>query len=236
MELPTEEEFTRLQHAYYSKRCMPDEADLLRRFGGIGEYIEASSSSGNKWYEFSLAFKKQQSKDEILLNGVIALRDEREKTPEQIAVMLKAHLLDKKDYIPRRLTRYSCLLCARTCPYYSDLLRHENSHIKVRSCICPLCGDGFILQGHLRRHLLSIHALVDRSEAVDPNKKNTMKVNGRIMHVCTFKNCNQVCRSKSALDTHLTKHTKEKPFTCNVCQMLFISRSNLYRHTRKFHK
>ncbi len=59
-------------------------------------------------------------------------------------------------------------------------------------------------------------------------------VQGKRIFIC--QNCNQDCLCKSAFDTHLRIHTKEKPYLCTTCNppKNFSRRSHLNEH-RKIH-
>ena len=237
MEIPTEEELKQYQRVYYDKHRIPEDMDILRKFDGLGIYIDSSYSPGNKWYEFSIALRRSQDKEDILSDAIKALRtQEIERTPEHIAAILKARFLEKDHDRTNNATRFSCLLCAKAFTSNHDLIRHRITHSDIRPHVCSLCRRRFTLKGSLRRHSDRFHAIKEHPAIIDPDRKIKRKISGKTWYQCPFKGCFRNFKTSIALDIHFTKHTKEKPIACDICEMFFISKCNLYRHTRRFHK
>lgn len=56
------------------------------------------------------------------------------------------------------------------------------------------------------------------------------------IYSCTFENCLQQCKSRNDLSIHIRlNHTHEKPFTCDVCQMGFVSLPKKESHIETNH-
>jgi len=92
---------------------------------------------------------------------------------------------------------------------------HEKSNAKKFPCLkCP-----FIFKSELEMygHYLNDHMGLN----ADPLK-------------CIF--CEFRGTSVTKLESHLTKHTGERPYFCKVCPMGFGSSDNLIRHIKSSHK
>ena len=238
MDIPTEAELKRFQYAYYYKNRTSEDMDILRRFGSLGNYIEMTSSTGNRWYEFSLTLAKQKDKDETFADGWRVMRlEKKEHTPEEAAMLMKAGLYEKdQNYMPDHpISQYCCLVCPSSFICSSDLTRHEITHSDARPFHCAICKIRFTLRANMRRHLVHSHPVRDSPAIIDPNKRTERKINGKIVYPCPFEGCSRICKKQSELEIHNRKHTKEQPFVCE-CKRSFISKSNLTRHVRICHK
>ena len=49
-------------------------------------------------------------------------------------------------------------------------------------------------------------------------------------HVCPY--CGRGCQKPSVLEKHIRAHTNERPFPCNLCEISFKTKSNLYKHNK----
>uniref|UniRef100_A0A182RFP6 Uncharacterized protein n=2 Tax=Anopheles funestus TaxID=62324 RepID=A0A182RFP6_ANOFN len=49
-------------------------------------------------------------------------------------------------------------------------------------------------------------------------------------YVCPY--CQMNCSKPSVLEKHIRRHTNERPFKCDLCEIAFKTKSNLYKHRR----
>ncbi|ODM92884.1 putative zinc finger protein [Orchesella cincta] len=92
-------------------------------------------------------------------------------------------------------------------------------HRNIRRYSCSLCGERFQSNTnrdrHLKTHLNEIHTSVN-------SVGNVLSVT---QHACTM----------TKLEFHLTKHTREQPYSCSVCPLSFGRSDNLKSHMQKMH-
>lgn len=87
--------------------------------------------------------------------------------------------------------------------------------------------------------LLSRHFEPDTSEdnVLSPNplitKRRILHEKTRVRHICSF--CNRECPSKHKLKRHLSTHTEDRPFVCDVCGKTFKWIGYLQKHIRQQH-
>ena len=86
---------------------------------------------------------------------------------------------------------------------------------KGRTFLCPTCGQ-ILSHAGLRRHLRYIHI----------NKRD---------FACA--ECGYTCSTKQILRNHvIAKHSKEYPYTCDVCEAGFIIKQRLEHHKKNQHE
>ncbi|XP_033899484.1 zinc finger protein 692-like isoform X2 [Acipenser ruthenus] len=88
--------------------------------------------------------------------------------------------------------------------------------VRQKGCVsCPYrdCGKMIMSQNGLRLHILSYHKRIRRL-------------------TCTFPGCTQRCLNKAHLKEHLTRHSNERTFVCEVCNKGFKTSKNLTVHKR----
>lgn len=52
---------------------------------------------------------------------------------------------------------------------------------------------------------------------------------------CLYNGCNSIFDKSCNLKDHFRKHTRQKPYKCNLCDMKYTQRGSLGRHLRSFH-
>ncbi|XP_076436991.1 uncharacterized protein LOC143276388 [Babylonia areolata] len=119
-----------------------------------------------------------------------------------------------------------------------SLRRHENTHTKAKSYVCPDCGDTFTqsssLNTHRRRHTgdcpfqcgVCPRTFVSSSHL----KKHLQMHSGEKPHVCG--QCGADFRNAHNLKRHLMIHSGERPFMCRECGDAFITKDDLKRHSQ----
>ncbi|SPP84415.1 zinc finger protein 37 homolog [Drosophila guanche] len=107
--------------------------------------------------------------------------------------------------------RHRCIHCGKCMQSANSLTEHLRVHSGERPFVCSNCPKAFTTNGALVTH-----------------QKRHFKV---IQHHCNY--CGQGFVESSNLKRHITsKHTKEKPHTCTVCQRKFSRVYLLELHSR----
>ena len=106
---------------------------------------------------------------------------------------------------------FRCTSCYQTFNRHHSLVFHFSYvHMGERLFSCQICKKVFQSKGHLSIHL-QIHSQV---------------------FVCA--KCDKSFRQKSSLKRHLQEH-RERPFTCLICNKLFIQHDNFECHMKTIH-
>ncbi len=59
----------------------------------------------------------------------------------------------------------------------------------------------------------------------------------RKIHRCPYSECDKEYDGSTNLKIHIRSvHTKERPFTCSICQKAFSARGNQVKHEKRVHK
>jgi hypothetical protein len=130
-----------------------------------------------------------------------------------------------------------CEQCNKVCLSEGELQRHvDRIHLKVRRCLCTVCGKKFFDRSALKAHS-KIHWEVKpypcgycdkRFADAFEVKRHERGHTGEKPHVCEV--CGKTFRQGYFLNVHLRSHTGEKPYSCNVCGAAFTCKSTLRNH------
>ena len=80
---------------------------------------------------------------------------------------------------------------------------------------CEICNKQFNQRGNLKRHTENIHK--------KPANQNDCQ------------DCGKKFSSLFSLQRHKVVHTKEKPFSCEICSTCFTQKGDMKKHMSKFH-
>lgn len=90
---------------------------------------------------------------------------------------------------------------------------------------CVDCEEFFTSAEDLQNHMEQNHRLIDDTKSPREMKKSSCP--------CPF--CGETFEWPCLLKTHMTKHTGEKPFICERCNVSFRFVQSFYRHNRRVH-
>lgn len=158
-------------------------------------------------------------------------------------------------------TIYSCSYCPKGFRSRDHRDDHENTHTGKRPNQCMLCFKDFASSSALRRHIkghkndaskTSKNETINCDTAEDSTEKFHKKTHKRTKaqlltrtdssstladskgkYPCAF--CTAVYRHKEKRDSHLNKHTGQKPHQCMICSKKFMSEAYLSKHKKLIH-
>ncbi|XP_047413011.1 zinc finger protein 383-like isoform X2 [Sciurus carolinensis] len=128
---------------------------------------------------------------------------------------LKGSLNESSEYVIYKRVPNGCsfceysTVCENTC-WQSDLVLHEEMHVKEKACECDECGKAFRVTSALTLHK-RIHS-------------------GEKPYTC--EDCGKAFSQSSALTQHKRIHSGERPYMCDQCHKAFNGSSDLIKHKR----
>ncbi|XP_053688411.1 zinc finger protein 628-like [Sabethes cyaneus] len=118
---------------------------------------------------------------------------------------------------PETLPEESPAACGKDSPSTPVLSDFSN--------YCVECEEFFNSSDELQNHMEINHRLIDDSQCSKISLKKSVG--------CPY--CNESFEWPCLLKTHMTKHTGEKPFICERCNVSFRFVQSFYRHNRRVH-
>lgn len=101
--------------------------------------------------------------------------------------------------------KFKCHLCNKGLKSKNSLTTHLKIHSNTKDIVCSACGLTFSTKGNLKLHTIRVHS----------------EKSGQ---------CSVCLKNVSNIETHMRKHTGEKPFTCEMCSRSFGSKVSLTMH------
>jgi len=111
------------------------------------------------------------------------------------------NLPTKQNFHCKECDKYFRIKC-----HYEDHLRWHTGERRYR---CDHCGQGFMRNYGLKRHIIKAHT-------------------GEMEHKCEF--CNKGFFELNSLREHTRQHTGERPFQCDICSKTYTTRDGLKVH------
>ena len=136
---------------------------------------------------------------------------------------------------------FECPVCSRKFSLNKHLVQHVKIHVGVKSFKCDQCGTTYGREESLKRHLRNHNGQRPHACSICPKTFARaeyliahMQAHNRTKHIC--EKCGHVCSSRFNLVIHLMKHSKEKPFKCELCSKSFVRSDFLDNHMEVVHK
>ncbi|KAG7202771.1 hypothetical protein KM043_009939 [Ampulex compressa] len=126
---------------------------------------------------------------------------------------LCGNIFDKNEDIQAhsrdQCSKFPCDICGSLLPTANSLKAHKRRHSGLRPYVCNICGKSYTQSSHMWTH-----------------KRFHMGVKP---YACEY--CDQRFTIKPDLADHTRKkHTRERPFKCDVCNKAFLTGSVFYQH------
>jgi len=137
---------------------------------------------------------------------------------------------------------FKCSYCDASFKHNVTLNKHEIKHIN--SFICIHCNEKFDSQNLIEKHIANQHKTLNTFICPYPNcgkkftlenylRNHTQRHNKK--YNCSY--CEKKFSTERELIAHERTHTGEKiPCTYDGCDKTFVSKSNLSRHIKNYHK
>ncbi|KYN14041.1 PREDICTED: zinc finger protein 678 [Trachymyrmex cornetzi] len=116
---------------------------------------------------------------------------------------------DIKNHGRDQCSKFPCDICGSLLPTANSLNAHKRRHNGLRPYVCNICGKSYTQSSHMWTH-----------------KRFHMGIKP---YACEY--CDQRFTIKPDLADHVRKkHTRERPFKCDVCNKAFLTGSVFYQH------
>lgn len=112
--------------------------------------------------------------------------------------------------------QFQCQICKKRFVFQCQLDHHMLRHSTEKTLPCILCNKLFKLKSEVLNHIKSHSVLRDSSS-----------------HHCVF--CNKKLLNQQNLLLHLRSHTKEKPFSCKLCDTNFSAAFSVKKPMKTAH-
>lgn len=226
-------------------RCKLCDSNLRSMRNLIRHQNTVHPNDGEKTYDCELCTEKFSAR--YLLNDHITIIHSSDKKFE-CPHCLKRFINSKQvtyhiRYKHTNGEQLKCEVCSKVCTGKSNLERHRSLHSSTR-VNCPICErslkNEWTLQKHLKSHREAtmnikcsfcdksspnLHALRQHVKAAHTEQKRRYQ--------CP--SCDKTFNRTFCLKVHMTVHTGELPYSCDVCAKPFRTAANLYGHRKVHH-
>lgn len=135
------------------------------------------------------------------------------------------------------LRKFECGICLKKYKSKTILREHLKTHSNIKDFLCPICNKEFRRYYSMKCHIVRMHRITSSkkdesgSEIIESTSvgiKDCPKVHQ--CHICKF-SFDKLYRLKN----HLTVHSNEKNFICDVCGRAFRLKKLLMVHLKRVH-
>jgi KRAB domain-containing zinc finger protein len=119
--------------------------------------------------------------------------------------------------------QFSCEICLKKFTHQRALTVHQRLHFLTEKFHCDRCGNDYRQKDTLRKHNCKT------PEEKEKEMQNIVKV----QHKCNL--CGMEFKGGHRLKHHMTLHTGERPYSCDLCEQTFRSKSCLIGHKKARH-
>lgn len=127
--------------------------------------------------------------------------------------------------------------CRKCRKAIRSMKEHLKESLLCRPYICGVCGDRFATTTYKRKHMESAHSLPAKTFPCPEcnvvfKTCQILRKHFGIHHTENYLECFCGLKyiSQSKFDRHMTIHTGEKLFVCDVCDLSYNRKSNLTQH------
>lgn len=167
------------------------------------------------------------------------------------AIEMKKHLVKKHGIDDPNLLFYYCAHCSYSTNHKLQLEVHIKGHfgISAKPFLCSVCGNGFMCQRNLRKHLFRLHKISNANQffcndcEFNTLQKVKLELHMNRVHLKTVSDffcdiCEIVCKTKMEKSLHHYAHSdivevcdqSLQLLGCPICPMQFHHEEELLQH------
>lgn len=139
---------------------------------------------------------------------------------------------------------FECSICGKQCRDRKNIRQHLIIHLDKRPFTCTPCNFSFKRRWQLRKHNETVHKKEKSKKFLCKicswvgKSKEKLEAHKRLCVTNVFQCdiCKKMYGAKSSLEYHMTAHSSERPFPCDLCDARFKHKRNVLKHILSVHK